>query len=1210
MSSIPELGAALNVPIADVIRMGAIQIKNPESAIFKAFENQLMQKLAAVRSSTATETKKRGGKTRVYIQHAVPSEYRFSLVSAFPQFDIRWSAVDVRSGAVSIAVETLVSEYLLSKFNVKQGKVIAYGISIKQTLLRNRDWVHLCVPGHAVRAQAEFLRDDKTVAAVTHAIRSGGRGGGLSAKYLDGSYRGHCVSAAECTQQSLVGCALLPRTDTNLRQIAMTMRQHGMKLYFFAIPASKEMELGVEGRIPALDAIVFPSHGGEKINVCYKNAPALDMSYTYSNYLELIARTTVTLAGETYHKEFESSVHGYNVYKVTRIDKIFNETPPPYKSWIEPDYVSKYLAYLPVLREGGRVNNPHDWSLVGKPVDRDIINDVVDFAMRAQGVDKVSQRIEQKLFTRTSNYSLVNTVVHDESRIPVELFDPICLAVYCGVFMRKFSDGKAVTTLAPHARQIAKLSQCSNFGVAKAYAGMLLGNMVRSAGMVSDAVRASYYATVADADLPMPAFAVCPGFVEYSDVGSSNPRFRGWNVPEYSTNYGFTTMLPGVATSDIVNGLVPVSETGVSTALEVHELQALVATGEAYLTAPGKLDSTQHESVLELASGICKGVLSLFHSVPDINELVQVDEFQPTPIVHNNKAEGVAGKGSVFYSQVDQKTMRSVASEDVEQLTRRVVDDTGGYVAVMKHKHTENKMAFNPGMPEPVPGYFADDPKEYMRDALVKIFPNSLIMDTSQFESDRTYSGWDILAKAIRAKFDVSRLSGVKPESFYPPVLRGHVPPNSKSTFNTAMHAVNTRNLNTPKSDEPMDVQFLWDRAWRACLKVFYVDGADEHLANLPFVGPTEEAVTQWASKLDELKRKKLAKQPEGFTFPELLGGASSVALMVKGKTKPTLDASYATAVKHGQTIQYDPTGKSVAVFSPIVAQKVAREQEILKPNVLVLQGKSIDDVNTFLNNFDWRPNAKGTRKYIEIDYSKYDKSQGAKLAEMYLQRLAKFGVLPDFINFIKDAQHTRTVSAMKAGIKAWLRDQNMSGAAYTLDRNNDINELVIAELLLEIQDVIEFVILMGDDIIIAIRGDVDVSHWESDLARKYNLILKAAVHEHGYICSMDIVHLPGGNSRAVADVVKRSLSFMDQSTVDEEKFRERFESYYDGLRGIDDLHVQTYLSAVLPVRMKSYLPGTTSDAIMSLCKAHATLRKDYTKYRAMFAQEKVLRTY
>jgi hypothetical protein len=1210
MSSIPELGAALNVPIADVIRMGAVQIKNPESAIFKAFENQLMQKLAAVRSASATETKKRGGKTRVYIQHAVPSEYRFSLVSAFPQFDIRWSAVDVRSGAVSIAVETLVSEYLFSRFNVKQGKVIAYGVSIKQTLLRNRDWVHICVPGHAVRAQAEFLRDDKTVAAVTHAIRSTGRSGGLAAKYLDGAYRGHCVASAECTEQSLVGCAVLSRTDTNFRQIAMTMRQHGIKLYFFAIPASKEMELGVEGKIPALDAYVFPSHGGEKINICYKNAPALDMAYTYANYLELIARTTVTLDGSTYHKEFESSVHGYNVYKVTRIDKVFNESPPPYKSWIEPDYVSKYLAYLPVLRDGGRVNNPHDWSLVGKPVDRDIINDVMDFALRAQGVDKISQRIEQKLFTRTSNYSLVNTVVHDESRIPVELFDPICLAVYCGVFMRKFADGKAVTTLAPHARQIAKLAQCSNFGIARAYAGMVLGNMMRSTDIVSDAVRASYYSTVAEADLPMPAFAVCPGFVEYSDVGSSNPRFRGWNVPEYSTNYGFTTMLPGVATSDIVNGLVPVSETGVSTALESHELQALVATGEAYVTAPGKIDAAQHDSVLQLAAGIVTGVYSLFHSVPDVSELVEVGGFEATPVVHNNKAEGKASGSSGLYSQVLQKQQRSVEADDVTQLVRRVVDDTGGYVAVMKHRHTENKMAFSPQMPESIPGHFADDPKEYMRDALMQIFPNSMIMDTSQFESDRTYSGWDILAKAIRAKFDVSRLSGVKPESFYPPALRGHVPPNSRSTFNTAMHAVNVRNLNTPKSDEPMDVNFLWDRAWQACLKVFYVQGADEHLSNLPYIGPTEEAVTQWASKLDEEKRRRLNAQVEGYTFPELLAGASGVALMVKGKTKPTMDASYATSVKHGQTIQYDASGKSVAVFSPIIAQKVAREQEILKPNVLVLQGKSIDDINEFLNGFDWRPNEKGIRRYIEIDYSKYDKSQGAKLAELYLRRLAKFGVLPDFIDFIKNAQHTRTVSAMKAGIKAWLRDQNMSGAAYTLDRNNDINELAIAELLLEIVDLIEFIILMGDDIIIAIRGEADVVHWESDLARKYNLTLKAAIHDHGYICSMDIIHLPGGNSRVVADVVKRALSFMDQSTVDEEKFRERFESYFDGLRGVDDLHVQTYLAAVLPKRMQSYLPGTSSDAIMSLCKAHATLRKDYSKYRAMFAQEKVLRTY
>jgi hypothetical protein len=1210
MTSIPELGASLNIPIQDVIRMGEDQIRNPESAIYKSVESKVMQKLAAMRSVSATETKKKGGKTRVYIQHHVEAEYRFSLTSAFPQFEIRFSSVDKRSGATAMAVNVLVAEYMLSKYSVKQGRVFAYGVSLKQIVLRNRDWIHLCIPGHTVRAQSEFKHDDKSIGAITHSLAASGRPTALAGKYMDGKVRVHCASSTECTEKAVVGVMLLDKTDTNFRQVALTMRQHGTRLLYFAIPASKEMELGLEGKVHSLDAHVFPSHGGERINIMYKNAPSLDMSYLYSNYLELVARTSVVIDGQTYHKEFDGHLHGYNVYKVTRLDAVFDEEPPPYKSWCEPKYENKYLAYLPILAEGGRVSRAQDWSLVGHPIDRDIVDDVADFAMRAQGTDKVSQRIEQRLFSRTSNYTLVNQVVHDTASVPIHLFDPLCLALYCGVFMRKFEDGKAVSTLAPHARQIARLAQSSTMGVTQAYVGMILGNAIRAGSVVTDAVRAAYYSTITEADLPTPSFAVCPGYIEYSDRGSSNPRFRGWQVPEYHMNYGFSTSLPGVSRSEVIDGLTPVSDVATTVSADVSTVEQLVASGEAFINIDGSLNMSSDRSVVELAMGIFSSVRAVFDVPFDIEEVVESNAYKGTPMQVDAKSMSVAKPAGMLYSQVPQKKQQRTDAPGVVALKNKIADQSGGFVSVRKEGYTENKLAFTPGLPEHIPGHYADDAKEYLRDAILRIFPNSLTMNTSQFETDRTYSGWELLTKVIKAKLDVSKISGVRPESYYKPLLRGHVHPNVKNNFSLVTHATAKRNFNTPVLEDAMDTEFLWNRAWIASLKVYYVEGAEEQLAAMPYIGPDERSVHEWASKLDDAKRERLLNTETGFFLPDLVAGASATHLMAKGKLKPTLDASYASAVKYPQTIQYDPTGKSVAVFSPMIAQKVAREQQILKPNVLVLQGKSIDDVNAFLNGFDWRENEKGVRHYIEIDYSQYDKSQGGRLADMYLKRLSKFGLLPQFIQFIKDNQHVRTIAAMKAGLKAWLRDQNMSGAAFTLDRNNDINELVIADLLVKILDKIEFIILMGDDILIAVRGDVDVSEWEVDLSRKFNLTLKAAINDHGYICSMDVCHLPGGHSRVVADVVKRALSFMDQSIVDEEKFKERFISYVDGMKGVDDLNVQVYLAAALPPRMQRYLPGTTSDCIMALCKAHSRLRKDYGQYRAMFAQESTLRTY
>lgn len=1207
MPTLPELGACLQVPVAEVVRMGEAQAKNPESRVYKAIQDALVQKLAAARAVKASEAKK--AKPRVYIQHCVPPSYRFSIVSAFPNYDIRFYSNDMRSGAVAIAVSTMIGEYMLSKFNTKQGIVIGYGLSLKQIVMRNRDWVHLCVAGHSIRAQNDFFRDDRAVVAVTNSLAKQGKTTMLCHSYVSGEANVHCTESATCTKQGRVAAVLLNKTDTNFRQLAMFMRQHGTSLLYFGIPCTKEMELGVEGKFGELDAHVFPTEGGEFINVCYKNAASEDMTYRYANYLELIARTTIVIDGETFHKEFDNRLHGYAVYKITRHKRIFHDQPPMlYKSWIEPSYRDKYLVYVPVLIDNGKASNPAHWKLEAITLDKSFIDDMLDYGMRAQKTDDLAQKIESRAFSRTTTYSLVGQVVNGaDVGIPIHLYDSVCLALYCGVFMRKYSDGRAVQTLAPHARRVARMANAGTLGVIAAYGGMVVGNLIRASGIVTDSLRSVYYDAVAATDLPLPSFAVCPGFVEYSDSGSSNPRFKGWMSDEYSATVGFSSMLPGCMRSPLDTVIDSRSITSVTTAIDQGTLDAMIATGEAYIAEDAEIRPAEYTGIISMACGWATSVANIINDVPDIEHIVD-DQFVPTSMMIPGSRDVAVREGHA-YVQVEQDTAPITQSHTVFELTRRIVDDSGG-LRKIPTVLTKNQLAFVNEVPDIVPGVVSRNPLEDLRDAMLTIFPDSLSMVTDNFETDRSYTGWDVLAKSIRARLDVSKITGLKPESFYRPLLQGHVHPHVKDNFSTTFHSVNKRNFNMPAGEDAMDVEFLWSRAWNAVLKVFYVEGAEERLASLPYIGPDDESVAQWVSRLDDQKRMRLTAGG-GFDFSDMFMSANDTQLMVKKKLKPTLDASYASSVKHPQTIQFDASGRSVATMSPIVAQKVARENELLKPNVFIMQGKSQDDLNKFLNAFDWRPNSKGVRKYIEVDYSQYDKSQGARLVEMYMRNCAKFGMLKDYITFMADTQNARTVAAMKAGLKASLRDQNQSGSGNTLDRNNDINKLVIAELLLEILDVVEFVVLMGDDIIIAVRGEVNVAHWELELNRKYNLTLKAATHDHGYICSLDICHLPDGHTRVVADGVKRALSFMDLSISDEDKFRERYVSYCDNIKGLEDMNVQAYLATALPPRMRAYLPTTTSDAVMMIARAHAALLVGgYDQWRTMFSEKQYERTY
>lgn len=1204
MPNVAELSARLNVPVAQVVRMGEQQVTNTNSAIYKAIEDKVGAKLAALKANEEREGVKKA-KHRVYVQHSVPAARRYELATAYPQFQIVFTGVDKRAAAVAHAAYLLVVEYMFSQFKVNKGEVIAYGVSIKQMIMRNRFWTHVCIPGHVASAQVEFFKDDRAILAMLNYTRRKGRDIAIATAYATGDKKIHCTSPHICDVVAPGGVMLLNRTDTNFRQIAYFMKRKQIKLQFVAIPGNKYMETCMEGPLPELDAYVMPSDDGKYISISYKNAPSLDFTYTYANYLEIVARTSVVLSGHTYHKEFLTRVQGLLVYKITTIQGTFEEEPVSYKSWIEPTFRHQYMVYAPVLKPYGCVTNVSDWAVVGHPVDRSLVDDVVDHAMRAQGAKDISREIEMRLFSRTSNFALAGQIINTTGALPLSLFELVALSVYTTVFMRKYQDGATIATLAPHAREMAHLARAMPTQLLKMYVGTLVGNVLRKMDVVTTTLRKAYYEAVGATDLPMPSFSVCPGFVEYSDGASSNPRFNGWLHSDFSDVRGFTNMLPGVRPVDM-----PDDRSVVSTATSVSEagIAQLCATGDAFVH-DSRLKFADDKSMVEVACGVFSSLRGVFEDIPDVElELDRQRNVVPTPVKVPDHVSQMPAKRDLLFVSKPQKTRHVIHNPEVDQLVARVNAGYQGLRDLGVHQKTENVLLFSPGVPPIVPGHYASDAYAYLESGIRTIFPESLTMQTQHFESDRQFSGWNIVAKAISARLDVSKITGVKPESFYLPLIKGHVQPNVKETFNTTLHTLVKRNMNTPADADPLDIDFLWDRAWDAVCKVFYVPGAAEQLERMESIGPNKEALEEWVSKLDEPKRDRLLKHGEGFTLPELVDGASRNHLMLKPKLKPALDASYTSSVKYPQSIQYDPTGKVVASYSPVFAQKVAREQELLKPNVFIMQGKSVDDVNRFLNDHDWRPDHRGPRRYIEIDYEQFDKSQGRTVAEFFLRKCAKFGVLKDIVNFIRDFQYTRSVASMRAGIMAILKQQNPSGAPFTLDRNNDVNMLAIAEILLRIISQIEFIMMMGDDVLIAIRGDVDVSGWETEINRKYNLSLKVSVNDHGYFCSMDIVHYPDGHSAAVPDVIKRSLAFMDLSMKDEEKFDERYTSYVDIMPRVQDLGAQMYLSVAIPKRMRAYMPTVTEDAILNLMKAHARFCVSKEQWRAMFDMTKTVR--
>lgn len=1199
MPGIEHFGQVTGVSVADLIAISERQVTVPGSQLFERILSQVADKWVArtkaVESAEAVRKKK-----RAYVPYAVGPTDKYRIAAAFPQFEIRYTASVRMSAPFARTVSLMMSEYMYTLTDRTERNVILYGYPILPTLMRNRSWAHMCVPTADPFAQFEYMEQDRQIVLVSDSMARKQKTPpqALSA-YLSATGNQFCTSPHQCSAQANVGLMMLDRVDTNFRQVCHWMRSHGVKLCFFAIPGNKAMELGVDDHFPELDAYVV--NQDNRVGIVYRGDAQWQTSYDRNNYLELIARSRYMGMGCTFRKEFVSRHMGYLVYKVTCLPGVHNDPISDYKSWPEPNYRNKYLIRAPVLGVGADPRSPGSWSTNVAVVDKALVDEVLAMAINNDD-KKIDDEIARKLFSASHNYIVSNQLVRCELQMPVSTFHTALVLIYCVAFMRKFRSGAAVSTLAPEARKAVLGATASPMQLVKAYTTQLVSDAV---GHYTGAV---YAATVGWVDaltgrrtVPLPEYELHPGFIAYGQGESNNPNFHGWTAGAVDPYEGFTASLPGIGSvpdvfahrfMDLDMDTMRHPEMSVMEQVRYASAGVYQATRAFFLNEQRDWDPVAALEAINAEGDVCDAGESLA-SGAQVDERV-VPGYTPARFVEPTMRRRQLGD-LIKESPVDAKAYTDIA----DALVDRVLTGVGDLRARTMPYAFSTYLVTAP-LPERIPGAVSTHPLEDMRQALMKIFPSSLVMDTSRVESQRLYGPADMSMRTTFAKIDLSRLEALKPESVFRPKLRGHPLPNIKENFINVVNTLADRNTDTPYDMDDMEDDVLWKRVLQAMYKVYYRQGAEHWLAEADYIGPSEEAIREWCAKQEESKVRRLVAPGVEYDFTQLILGTHNLHLMLKGALKPSMSESYETALKFPQTVQYDSSGKSVAVLSPIIREKVKREQFLLKPNVLVMQRKSYDDMVNFLNTFDHRPDERGERYYIEIDQKKFDKSQVGRTARMYLKRLAQFKVLPEYVTFVGDHMHRRYVSSMNAGVKLLLDEQNISGAAFTLDRNNDVSMVAMAMLLAELGPSLEFVMVMGDDMTIAVRGKPRVSHWDAHLNKFWNLSAKVQVHRHGYICSMDIVHLDCGGTVLVRDIVKAMLGFMKQDHKDESKFHEMWISFCDGMRYVGDLRVQRELARCLPDRWGESFPGITGDAFLLCAKAHAGLVASYEAFRAM----------
>lgn len=291
-------------------------------------------------------------------------------------------------------------------------------------------------------------------------------------------------------------------------------------------------------------------------------------------------------------------------------------------------------------------------------------------------------------------------------------------------------------------------------------------------------------------------------------------------------------------------------------------------------------------------------------------------------------------------------------------------------------------------------------------------------------------------------RLGLSQLRNYKPSRFdkLRPTLRTSVPFSRPSSQIETILAMLKRNLNVPDIQGDIDNEALADSMFRAFTSTF-LDSSAAAYCQSP-IQPNPRSTSEWL----------YTQKPGVMNFidndiPLHERKMNVYEFMIKSTVKPQLDVNAPYIYSSLQTIAYHPKDIN-AIFCPIFKEIKKRLLSVLKNRFMLFCDMSPDEFSEIVSNRfnddscfafysgDDSLMRDATGNYLEIDFSKYDKSQGQVSILYDLKLMEYFGVPLEYRELWENA-HTVTVLNDRGNkVRLKVMYQRKSGDASTFIMN------------------------------------------------------------------------------------------------------------------------------------------------------------------------------
>nr|AWV55642.1 ORF1a/ORF1b [Little cherry virus 1] len=367
------------------------------------------------------------------------------------------------------------------------------------------------------------------------------------------------------------------------------------------------------------------------------------------------------------------------------------------------------------------------------------------------------------------------------------------------------------------------------------------------------------------------------------------------------------------------------------------------------------------------------------------------------------------------------------------------------------------------------------------------------------------------------------------------PILIGKGERSRPDTWKQVILSLSKRNFAAPRLNEDLSIDETANRLLNSLMRCMEPSRLAEYYN---VIEPDVNKINSWLLSRD---RRKYGNVLRGFDGNDWTTKLFNLKLMVKGDIKPKLDMSSASEYTPASNIIYYQTMINM-FFSPIFLEIFGRIKYCLGDKVVLFSGMNLDEMGDLLTSRLCYP--LNSYNFVEVDFSKFDKSQGhvIKLYEELVYKIFKFS--PNLYDNFKLSEYFCRASAT-CGVNLDLYCQRRTGSPNTW-LSNSLATLAMLASVYNLDD-IDLIIVSGDDSLIISRDQIENKCLE--INNDFGMDAKFLANPVPYFCSKFIVQVDD-KIRLVPDPVRFFEKLSTPVTMTQLEhptlLRERFTSYRD----------------------------------------------------------------